>query len=179
MPRVPLRMLPLPTPAGSRFPVAQGARSSPHAERTTSTVFVSWFSRPSGLVSASPRSLASQTQLDRNLLLSRRRRPLLLRHVIECRRHHTPTLPAEQPLGASGRKRHIRDSPGVGPGYFDGSWTKKSWTDQGIRDKIGAWHLPMAGLLQAVLDAGLMLEQVVEGGPVTPMTLAFRARRSN
>lgn len=37
----------------------------------------------------------------------------------------------------------------------------------------------MAGLLQAVLDAGLMLEQVVEGGPVTPMTLAFRARRSN
>lgn len=71
------------------------------------------------------------------------------------------------------------DAVVIGPGYLDGSWTKKSWTDQGIRDKIGAWHLPLAGLLQAVLDAGLMIEQVVEGGPVTPMTLGLRAGRSS
>lgn len=70
------------------------------------------------------------------------------------------------------------DAVVIGPGYLDGSWTTKSWTDQGIRDKIGAWHLPLAGLLQAVLDAGLMIEQVVEGGPVTPMTLGLRAGRS-
>jgi ubiquinone/menaquinone biosynthesis C-methylase UbiE len=70
------------------------------------------------------------------------------------------------------------DAVVIGRGYFDGSWTKKSWTDQGIRDKIGAWHLPLAGLLQAVPDAGLMIEQVIEGGPVTPMTLGLRARRS-
>jgi SAM-dependent methyltransferase len=26
----------------------------------------------------------------------------------------------------------------VRPGYLDGHWTKRSWTDQGVRDKVGA-----------------------------------------
>ena len=35
------------------------------------------------------------------------------------------------------------DSIVVRPGYLDGAWTKTSWTDQGVRDKVGATHLPL------------------------------------
>lgn len=65
----------------------------------------------------------------------------------------------------------------VGPGYLTEHWTTKSWTDKGIRDKIGAYHLPLAALLNAVTDAGLRVERWVEGGSPTPTVLAFRARR--
>ena len=64
----------------------------------------------------------------------------------------------------------------VRPGYLDGSWTTRSWTDQGIRDKVGASHLPVAALLNAVLDSGLELRRVGEGGEPTPIVLAFQAR---
>ena len=67
----------------------------------------------------------------------------------------------------------------IRPGYRDGSWTTDSWTDQGIRDKVGASHLPIAELLNAVLDAGFDLQHVSEGGDPTPMTLSVRARRSD
>ena len=47
-------------------------------------------------------------QLDRGLLLSL----LLLRHIVQCRRHQTPTLPAGLPPGASGQKHRLADRPG-------------------------------------------------------------------
>jgi SAM-dependent methyltransferase len=65
----------------------------------------------------------------------------------------------------------------IRPGYLDGHWTKESWTDQGIRDKVGATHLPLPALLHAVLDAGLTLERFAEGGGPSPMVLALRARK--
>ena len=68
------------------------------------------------------------------------------------------------------------DAVVVRPGYLDGSWTTRSWTDQGIRDKVGASHLPVAALLNAVLDSGLELRRVGEGGEPTPIVLAFQAR---
>jgi hypothetical protein len=65
----------------------------------------------------------------------------------------------------------------IRPGYRDGHWTKASWTDQGVRDKVGATHLPLPGLMQAFLDAGLAPERLCEGGTPTPVVLALRTRK--
>lgn len=64
----------------------------------------------------------------------------------------------------------------IRPGYLTGHWTRNSWTDQGVRSRIGATHLPLPDLLHAFVDAGLQPERFVEGGSVTPTTLAIRAR---
>jgi len=61
-------------------------------------------------------------------------------------------------------------------GYGDGHWTKESWTDRGIRDKVGASHFPLAELLNAVLAAGMVPERFAETGGSTPVVLALRAR---
>ncbi|MFF5085785.1 class I SAM-dependent methyltransferase [Streptomyces niveus] len=62
------------------------------------------------------------------------------------------------------------------PGYLDGHWTTDSWTDQGLRDKVGATHRPLPELLHAFLDAGLTPERFAESGGATPLVLATRAR---
>jgi SAM-dependent methyltransferase len=63
----------------------------------------------------------------------------------------------------------------VRPGYIDSHWTKDSWTDQGIRDKVGASHMPLSSLLNSFVDAGLTLDRLAEGGEPVPITLAVRA----
>ena len=68
----------------------------------------------------------------------------------------------------------------IRPGYLDGHWTKASWTDQGVRDKVGATHWPLPDLLHAFIDAGLAPERLAEGGEggePTPVLLALRARK--
>jgi ubiquinone/menaquinone biosynthesis C-methylase UbiE len=65
----------------------------------------------------------------------------------------------------------------IAPGYLDTYWTRDSWTDQGIRDKVGATHRPLPDLLHAFLDAGLALDRFAEGGAPTPHVLAVRARK--
>jgi SAM-dependent methyltransferase len=70
------------------------------------------------------------------------------------------------------------DAVVIRPGYLDGHWTKASWTDQGVRDKVGATHRPLPGLLHAFLDAGLALERFAEGDGPTPAVLGVRARRT-
>jgi hypothetical protein len=67
----------------------------------------------------------------------------------------------------------------IRPGYLDSHWTRASWTDQGLRDKVGATHLPLPNLLHAFLDAGLTLDQFTEGGSPTPIVFAARARKPN
>jgi SAM-dependent methyltransferase len=62
------------------------------------------------------------------------------------------------------------------PGYVDRHWTKDSWTDKGVRDKVGASHFPLAELLNAVLAAGMVPERFAESGGATPVVLALRAR---
>ena len=69
------------------------------------------------------------------------------------------------------------DAITIRPGYLDGSWTTNSWTRNGIRDKVGATHLPVAQLVNHFLDAGFQLERASEGGEPTPITLSFRAIR--
>jgi SAM-dependent methyltransferase len=65
----------------------------------------------------------------------------------------------------------------IRPGYLNGHWTKASWTTNGVRDKVGATHLPLPSLMHAFLDAGLTPERLAEGGDPTPVTLAIRARK--
>ncbi|MFE4959707.1 class I SAM-dependent methyltransferase [Streptomyces sp. NPDC056653] len=67
----------------------------------------------------------------------------------------------------------------IRPGYLDGHWTKSSWTDQGVRDKVGATHRPLPELVHAFLDAGLAFERFEEAGEPTPIVLAVRARRKS
>ncbi|MCX4728747.1 class I SAM-dependent methyltransferase [Streptomyces sp. NBC_00963] len=63
------------------------------------------------------------------------------------------------------------------PGYLDSRWTTESWTGQGLRDKVGAGHLPLPRLFQAFLNAGLVLEGFTEHGAPTPVVLGVRARK--
>ncbi|MGX6601070.1 class I SAM-dependent methyltransferase [Micromonosporaceae bacterium Da 78-11] len=65
----------------------------------------------------------------------------------------------------------------IRPGYLDGHWTKESWTTEGVRNRVGATHLPLSELLQAFLDAGLILTQFLEGGVPVPTTFSVRATR--
>jgi SAM-dependent methyltransferase len=65
----------------------------------------------------------------------------------------------------------------IRPGYLDSHWTTTSFTDQGVRDKVGATHIPLPTLLHAFLDAGLVPERFAEGGDPVPTTLSVRARR--
>jgi len=69
------------------------------------------------------------------------------------------------------------DAVVIRPGYLDGRWTKESWTTRGVRDKVGASHFPLPTLFNALLDAGLMVERLAEGGEPTPIMLAIRARK--
>lgn len=65
----------------------------------------------------------------------------------------------------------------IRPGYLDSHWAKESWTSQGVRDKVGATHLPLPGLIHAFLRAGLTLERLAEGGGPVPVMLAIKARK--
>jgi SAM-dependent methyltransferase len=65
----------------------------------------------------------------------------------------------------------------IRPGYLDGHWTKASWTDKGVRDKVGAAHFPLPSLLHAFTGAGLTLDRFAEGGSPSPQVLAIRARK--
>ncbi|MEE6259870.1 class I SAM-dependent methyltransferase [Plantactinospora sonchi] len=65
----------------------------------------------------------------------------------------------------------------IRPGYLDRGWTTESWTDQGIRDKVGANHGPLPELLHGFLDAGLVPDRFAEGGAPTPTMLAVRAHK--
>ncbi|WP_117208539.1 class I SAM-dependent methyltransferase [Allorhizocola rhizosphaerae] len=67
----------------------------------------------------------------------------------------------------------------------DGSYHRRdrrfdSFTDQGVRDKVGAWHTPLPDLLHTALDSGLTLTRVVEAGSpdAVPDIFGFTARAS-
>jgi len=64
----------------------------------------------------------------------------------------------------------------IRPGYRERGFTRDSWTTQGVRDKVGAMHFPLAELLGAFVAAGLTAEAFTEGGAPTPITFSIRAR---
>lgn len=53
----------------------------------------------------------------------------------------------------------------VDSGYHRRERRWDSFTTRGVRDKVGAWHLPLADLLNAVMAAGFELLDTVEAGP--------------
>ncbi|MFJ6951250.1 SAM-dependent methyltransferase, partial [Micromonospora aurantiaca] len=63
-------------------------------------------------------------------------------------------------------------------GYASRDRTVRSWNATGVRARVGAWHLPLAALLDAVAAAGLRLTRVVESGsgPI-PDVLALEATK--
>jgi len=65
----------------------------------------------------------------------------------------------------------------VRPGYLDGHRTTESWTDRGLRDKVGASHWPLPALLNAFLDAGLAPARFSEGGTPVPTVLAVASTK--
>ena len=49
--------------------------------------------------------------------------------------------------------------------YADRSHTLDSWNPAGVRARVGAWHVPLADLLNATVAAGLRLVRTAEAGP--------------
>ncbi|MFC9849436.1 class I SAM-dependent methyltransferase [Streptomyces sp. NPDC060223] len=49
--------------------------------------------------------------------------------------------------------------------YEDRSRTYDAWNPAGVRARVGAWHLPLAELLNATTEAGLRLVRTAEAGP--------------
>jgi SAM-dependent methyltransferase len=52
---------------------------------------------------------------------------------------------------------------------FDG------WMPEGVVVRVGAWHMPLAPLLNAVLDAGFRIVRTVETGPAIPSEFSLLA----
>jgi SAM-dependent methyltransferase len=49
-------------------------------------------------------------------------------------------------------------------GYAERERSFRAWSVHGVRARVGAWHLPLADLLNAVTGAGLELAGVAESG---------------
>jgi SAM-dependent methyltransferase len=75
---------------------------------------------------------------------------------------------------------HDRDVPELYPGYRDTSFRREApgiWSD-GVRARVGAWHLPLGLFLHCFLDAGLRLDRFEEpAGRDYPYIAALRAIR--
>lgn len=75
---------------------------------------------------------------------------------------------------------HDREVPELHPGYRDTSFRREApgiWSD-GVRARVGAWHLPLGLFLHCFLDAGLRLDRIEEPkGRDYPYILALRAIR--
>ena len=65
----------------------------------------------------------------------------------------------------------------IGPGYWRRERRFDAWTPHGVRARVGAVHLPVGDLLNALTAAGLGIERVVEAGSPVPDILAVRCRR--
>jgi len=66
----------------------------------------------------------------------------------------------------------------ISPGYWRRERRFDTWTPHGVRARVGATHLPVSELLNALTEAGLVIERVVEGGSPVPDILAVRCRRA-
>ncbi|MEU6252157.1 class I SAM-dependent methyltransferase [Streptomyces sp. NPDC047043] len=64
----------------------------------------------------------------------------------------------------------------VDAGYADRSRTFAGWNPAGVRARVGAWHVPLADLLNAATGAGLRLVRTAEAGQGdVPELFGFRA----
>jgi SAM-dependent methyltransferase len=49
--------------------------------------------------------------------------------------------------------------------YADRAHTFDAWSPAGVRARVGAWHVPLADLLNAAMAADLRLARTIEAGP--------------
>lgn len=62
--------------------------------------------------------------------------------------------------------------------YADRSHTYESWCPAGVRARVGAWHVPLSDLINAVTAAGLRIRRLMEDGPSgVPDVLGFLATK--
>jgi SAM-dependent methyltransferase len=62
-------------------------------------------------------------------------------------------------------------------GYWRRERRFDAWTPHGVRGRVGATHLPLGDLLNAMTAAGLSIERVIEARSPVPDVLAVRCRR--
>ncbi|TDC36340.1 methyltransferase domain-containing protein [Micromonospora sp. 15K316] len=66
----------------------------------------------------------------------------------------------------------------IDAGYADRERTFGGWNPNGVRARVGAWHVPLADLLNAVTEAGLVLTGVRESGSTPiPDLLSLQATK--
>jgi SAM-dependent methyltransferase len=72
------------------------------------------------------------------------------------------------------------DTRVVGSGYRDRSrqFDRPNYSRAGLRAKVGAVHVPLDDLLNAVLAAGFAIIRVIEAGGDPPFLFALRAERT-
>jgi SAM-dependent methyltransferase len=82
--------------------------------------------------------------------------------------------------GATGPDDELR----VAPGYRRAEWIPASefrserYESAGLRQRVGARHVPLSDLVNAFTAAGLLLDTVVEAGDgIVPWVLGLRARK--
>jgi SAM-dependent methyltransferase len=71
-----------------------------------------------------------------------------------------------------------RSDPGlitIDTRYADRSRSFDAWTPAGVRARVGAWHVPLAELLDGMLNAGLRVTRAAEAGPDVPDIFAVAA----
>jgi SAM-dependent methyltransferase len=56
--------------------------------------------------------------------------------------------------------------------YADRSRSFDAWSPSGVRARVGAWHVPIAALLNGMLQAGLRVTRTIETGPDVPDVFA-------
>jgi SAM-dependent methyltransferase len=83
-------------------------------------------------------------------------------------------------VGPFSRYRGAEAPPELFPGYRESDWTDDApGLGEGLRRMVGAFHLPLADLLQACTDAGLVPECFEEPGDTDyPRVFALAGRKT-
>jgi ubiquinone/menaquinone biosynthesis C-methylase UbiE len=64
------------------------------------------------------------------------------------------------------------------PGYTQRVHSFEAWTPHGVRARVGAWHLTIADLVNAVVDAGLSIDHLREAHGDPPQILGIAATKA-
>jgi ubiquinone/menaquinone biosynthesis C-methylase UbiE len=62
-------------------------------------------------------------------------------------------------------------------GYTARVHSFEAWTSEGVRARVGAWHLTLADLVNTIVDAELRITSVREGGGDPPAILGIAAEK--